>query len=137
MISPFTLSGFFVSIFCIKIQIFYRQFLNIVEKFLIENEGHTTLIQTIFSNKSFVDLQSETEGYALTNSIFLGSCNWKIFQKLHFGLEFPGIANPKKIPQIRRDNLAILEKLRDSANSKPTFHSFQKSKTLFQNNLTI
>ena len=38
------------------------------------------------------------------------------FQKLYFGLGFPEFLNPKKIPKIRRENWAILEKLEDSAN---------------------
>jgi hypothetical protein len=54
------------------------------------------------------------------------------FQKLHFGLGFPELLNPKKIPKICRENWAILEKLGDSANSKPRFHFSQKSKSLFQ-----
>ena len=49
------------------------------------------------------------------------------FQKLLFGLEFPEFLNPKKIPKICRRNWAILEKLRDSANCNPTFHSTQKN----------
>ena len=36
------------------------------------------------------------------------------FHKLHFGLEFPEFLNPKKIPQICRENWAILEELQDS-----------------------
>ena len=59
------------------------------------------------------------------------------FQKLHFGLGFPEFLNPKKIPKICRKNWAIFEKLRDSANSKPKFYYFQKSKSLFPKNLTI
>jgi hypothetical protein len=47
------------------------------------------------------------------------------------------ISQPKKIPKILRENWAILEKLQDSANSKPTFHSTQKNKSLFPENLTI
>jgi hypothetical protein len=62
---------------------------------------------------------------------FLGTPYWKIFQKLYLSLEFPEFLNPKKIPQICGENWAILEKLRDSANSKPKFHSFQQSKSLF------
>jgi hypothetical protein len=33
------------------------------------------------------------------------------FQKLHFGLGFPEFLNTKKIPGIRREDSAILEKL--------------------------
>ena len=50
------------------------------------------------------------------------------FRKLQFGLGFPEFLNPKKIPQICRENFAILEKLRDSANSKPTIHFSKKAK---------
>ena len=50
------------------------------------------------------------------------------FQKSHFGLEFPEFLNPKEIPQICRENWAILEKLRDSANSKPKFFFPKKQK---------
>jgi hypothetical protein len=56
---------------------------------------------------------------------------------LQFGIGFPDLLNPKKIPQTCRENLAILEKIMGWGNSKPTFHSWQKSKILLQNNLTI
>ena len=51
------------------------------------------------------------------------------FQKLHFGLGFPELLNPKKTPKICKENWAILEKLQDSANSKPKFNSTQKNKS--------
>jgi hypothetical protein len=59
------------------------------------------------------------------------------FQKLHFGLGSPEFLNPKKIPEIFRENWAILGKLGDLANSKPAFYSTQKSKSLFPKNLPI
>ena len=46
------------------------------------------------------------------------------------GLGFPEILNPKKIPQIFWENLAILEIFQESANSESKFNSFQKSKSL-------
>ena len=40
---------------------------------------------------------------------------------------FPSFSNQKNaLPQILRENWAILEKLQNSANSKQTFHSSQK-----------
>jgi Tfp pilus assembly protein PilP len=52
--------------------------------------------------------------------------------------DFPSFSTLKNaVPQIRRKNWAILEKLQDSANFTETFYSTQKNKTFFPNNLTI
>jgi hypothetical protein len=61
------------------------------------------------------------------------------FSEIALWLRISRVSQLKKnaVPQIRKENWAILEQLQDLANSKPTFHSTQKSKSLFQKNLTI
>ena len=72
------------------------------------------------------------------NVIFKVSSSRKIFRNCTMAEDFPSFSTSKNaVPQIRRENSAILEKLQDSANSQSTLYSTQKNKSLLPKNLTI
>ena len=58
--------------------------------------------------------------------VFFGFAVIGKFSEIALWLRISRVSQPKKTPQICRENCAILKKLQNSTNSKPTFHPPKK-----------